>query len=76
MQSNLTFFFKRAVYLSDKNLPLSAIADAKFAYSLSIYQYDNYRIVRLVVFLAQIYFDNGFMKEAESYCKLGHKMLD
>ncbi len=76
MQSNLISFSKGQFILQIKIYHISAIADAKFAYSLSMYQYDNHKVIYLIGFLAQIYFDNGFMKEADSYCKLGFKMLD
>jgi len=73
-QSDL--FFDRAIHFAKEGLPLSAITDAKYAYSLSYYQADNYRIIYLVGFLSQIHLDNDFIKKAKAYCDLGFKLLD
>lgn len=73
-QSDL--FFERAVFLAEKGVPLSAIRDAKFAYSLSQYQPENYRIIYLIGFLCQIHLDNTLIREAKTYCELGFKLLD
>lgn len=73
-QSDL--FFERAVFLAEKGVPLSAIRDAKFAYSLSQYQPENYRIIYLIGFLCQIHLDNNLIREAKAYCELGFKLLD
>ena len=69
-------FFERAVFLADKGLTLSAITDAKFAYSLSQYQPENYRPVYLIGFLSQIHLDNNMIREAKAYCDLGFRLLD
>lgn len=73
-QSDL--FFERAVYFAERGFPLSAISDAKFAYSLAQYQPENYRIIYLIGFLCQIHLDNDFIKKAKAYCDLGFQLLD
>lgn len=69
-------FFERAIFLAKKGLALSAIRDAKFAFSLSQYQPENYALIYLIGFLCQIHLDNGKYTEAKAYCELGFKLLD
>lgn len=69
-------FFERAVHFAEKGFPLTAISDAKFAYLLSQYQPDNYRIIYLIGFLCQLHLDNDFIRKAKAYCDLGFKLLD
>lgn len=69
-------FFERAVHFAKQGFPLNAIADAKFAYSLSNYQPDDYRVIYLIGFLCQIHLDNNFIAKAKSYCDLVFKILD
>ena len=69
-------FFERAIHYADKGLPLSAIADAKYAYSLSFYQPENYRVLYLIGFLTQIHIDNNLIAKAKDYCDLGFQLLD
>jgi len=69
------FFAKAYAEAEDGSLD-SAIDYAEFAYALSQYQPDDYRIIYLIGFLTQIYLDKNDVSKAKAYCDLGFEMLD
>ena len=69
-------FLARAAAEAEDGFLDAAITDAEFAYALSQYQPEEYRVIYLIGFLTQTYLDNNQISKARGYCELGFKMLD